>query len=295
MTEAFLRRRAVLNMNYSKQQYKGYSKKYFREGYPVEYFKYCKTVGELRVKNIARILHRFGFNVYISPVEANKCDLLMYDKDMNINGVMEITNWNSKIRMQTYRKNCIINNLSSFNCNKFLVVSFKYNVKHYLEDFESNNIHVIPIGFQTQLMEWYEYFREYGRHYDKRPLNEKTDRIVTKIFAYYICKYYYNNSGFKERGLIWGDKNVNCEKKKAKIRALWSLTSKDIEDIFKHIEQKKKLLELKKSELIHYTPMWDTNHVGDEDYALPLDEIEEDSLLDFDMYLKKLKGKWIEV
>ena len=135
--------------------------------YPAERNIYNKTIGSLRVDNIASIVQEeFGFVVKKYPVESNGIDMSFHDNNGEMLAALEVTNWRMFGFFNIDRRRRIIANLTQYPCTRLLIVSFIDNITEspstFSEDLEANHIRVIELGFQTQPKEYFEWFHRYN-------------------------------------------------------------------------------------------------------------------------------------
>lgn len=158
--------------------------------YPVEREKYSKIIGDLRVRNIAEILKNdFGFMVNINAVETNRLDLVAWFKGTTFAEkpylAAEIINWKYDYELTDInRKDSMIRNLTQYEYKRrWLITSFRRNIGSFISEFETYDIEIKEIGFQTQPthsndINFYDFFKARNEANDKRPWNEETRKIL---------------------------------------------------------------------------------------------------------------------
>lgn len=124
------------------------------EPYPTERITYNKTIGDLRVNNIALVVRQeLGFVVQTYPIESNGIDISFHYTNGEMLAALEVTNWRRTSFFDIDRRRRIINNLRQYPCTRLLVVSFIDNIqnpKDFVRELADNNIRIIDLGFQTQ-------------------------------------------------------------------------------------------------------------------------------------------------
>lgn len=155
--------------------------------YPVKRTKYCKTVGKIRVENIAEILQNLGFSVTIRNPESHGVDVWVF-KEGNLVLVIEVLNWRKNVYMDLNRAKAIRQNFSSSyynNLRKLLVFSFIENIENQMNYFEGLDIDFLELGFQTQ--PYYEFYAIQGLASGMRPNNLATRNLVKRKLVAYLA------------------------------------------------------------------------------------------------------------
>ena len=156
--------------------------------YPVKRSEYCKIVGETRVNNISKILKDLGFNVVVRKVEDDDADILVY-RNNDLILVIEVLNWRENVYMDYNRVKSIIQNFSNpeySNARKLLIFSFRKNVENQLRYFQSLNIDLLEVGFQTQPAQFYKFFKSKKHADGMRPNNSRTRELERKKLVGYL-------------------------------------------------------------------------------------------------------------
>lgn len=148
---------------------------------------YCKTVGRTRVENIASILEELGLTVTIKKPENDDVDMWVYNQEELVL-VVESLNWRRDLYLYFGRVISIRDNFSNpdyNNSRKLLVFSFKKSIKNQMRYFEDLNVDFLEIGFQTQPVFFYLFFRSQGKASGMKPYTHITREIVkSKLTAY---------------------------------------------------------------------------------------------------------------
>jgi len=159
--------------------------------YPVERTKYCKTVGQIRVDNIAEILKELGFGIKTEEPECHGPDIWGFKEHKPVLAI-EVLNWQRKVYMDAKRAESIRENLSNpyyEDSRKLLVFSFWKNIKKRMNHFEGLNIDFLEIGFQTQPIDYYVWFLNRGQADDMRYNNSETkDSVRERLVAYLTAR-----------------------------------------------------------------------------------------------------------
>lgn len=160
---------------------------YYR--YPDERTIYNKIVGDTRVDNIVDILTGFGFNVVTKESENDDVDIWVYKDGVPVL-VVEVTNWRQSSYMDFNRAESIRMNFSKYNntVRKLLVVSFANNYMHRASHFNGLDMDVLEVGFQTQPMDYYEFYKRKGMAGDMQPDNLETMEILRGKLEAYLKK-----------------------------------------------------------------------------------------------------------
>lgn len=165
--------------------------------YPAKRTKYCKTVGKTRVENVARILRNLGFVVITLEPERHDVDVWVFKRDNETCWrqesvlVIEVTNWARNIYMDFRRVKRIIENFNNpryHNSGKLLVFSFKKNIENQMNFFEGLDIDFLEMGFQTQPLRYYVFYRNQGQASGMRPNNRATKNLVKKKLEAYLTE-----------------------------------------------------------------------------------------------------------
>lgn len=124
---------------------------------------YNKRVGDLRQNNIASVLTQWGYEVRTAAIEANEADILI-GKNRRLIALLEVLNWRKSDYLITKRAQSIISNLVKGDCHKYLICSFPENIENerIRELIEKKNIQIVYLGFQTQPLDYYEFFVQKG-------------------------------------------------------------------------------------------------------------------------------------
>ena len=155
--------------------------------YPTTRREYARIVGKILVDMLARILHDLGFTVHINPLQANGVDMSIFYQGKLI-AVLEIMNWGMSNNLDIKRFNSIVNNLSAFNCPKFVVISYRICLGDFEEELEKLGIKTIEIGFHLVPLEYYSWFKARNRHYDKKPLIPSVyEEIESRLSKLCLC------------------------------------------------------------------------------------------------------------
>jgi hypothetical protein len=157
--------------------------------YPVERWEYNKIVGKTRVENIAEILRELGFAVDTYYVENDDVDIWVF-RDGTLVLVVEVLNWRKGVYMDYKRLNSILENFGNdlyCNVGKLLVFSFWNNIENQRTYLEGKGIDFLELGFQTQPVDYYTFFKEEKiLAYGMKPDCDETRGILrTKLIAYF--------------------------------------------------------------------------------------------------------------
>jgi len=105
----------------------------FEKRYPIKRTSYTQSVGKLLPHRIGQIFQEEGFTSWIAQGQENDVDLKVFDDEGNLVIVGEILNWSKVSLLSEKRKNCIIRNLTAYNCKKVLIYTIFEN-EYTLED-----------------------------------------------------------------------------------------------------------------------------------------------------------------
>lgn len=120
-----------------------------RYPYGIDRMRYNKTVGTLRVKNIAGVITDFGFHVVYAEVENKDVDIWVYNADKTLVLVSEVTNWRPSSFMGEKKGKSVQDNFLRYDCSKLFICSFR-DVTRNKEDYFDDDVDIIEFGFQTQ-------------------------------------------------------------------------------------------------------------------------------------------------
>lgn len=147
-------------------------------------------VGDILVKTLVRIFHdELGYTVLVNPLQANNTDMVVLDKG-KILYALEVINWAMPSYMSSRHYESITNNLSQFECPRFLVASYRTNLGIYEERIRKQDITIMEIGFQLVPLKYYLWFKARDLHWDKKPLTPFVYEYIKSL----VYAYVYNTS-----------------------------------------------------------------------------------------------------
>lgn len=118
---------------------------------------YLQSIGKILPRILRKIFLELGFGVWINPDQGNGVDLELYDNNGRLVVVIEVLNWSPFTILFDERKDCIVNNLTSYDCVRLLVYTAMSN-EDFLADLPDNNIYTIKIGYQVLTHMSYKFF-----------------------------------------------------------------------------------------------------------------------------------------
>ena len=193
--------------------------RYHRKRYPVEKSRYYQCVGRLLPHRIGQIIeellkemgYRKGqdFAVWINPKQGNDVDLKVWFHGQLII-VAEILNWSIKSKLSEKRKENIVNNLLSYNCEGLLICTVLENLN--FEEFEKREISVLRIGYQLLPKDFYMFFSKKSQT-ELRKIDSKETRNDIKLKIKEILKEIGIKFVNLQRIAFDGGQNSNSEKK----------------------------------------------------------------------------------
>jgi hypothetical protein len=152
--------------------------------YPIERTRYTQAVGKLLPHRIGQIFREKGFTSWIAQGQENDVDLKVFDDEGNLIIVAEILNWTKVSLLSEKRKNCIIRNLTAYNCNKVLIYTVFKN-EYTLRDLQNHGISLIKIGYQLLPKDFYNFYAKKNQTESRKIDSKETkENIKSKIIEY---------------------------------------------------------------------------------------------------------------
>lgn len=156
----------------------------FNIRYPVKRTRYTQSVGKLLPHRIGQIFQEEGFTSWIAQGQENDVDLKVFDDEGNLIIVGEILNWSKVSLLPEKRKNCIIRNLTAYNCKKVLIYT-SFENEYTLEDLQNHGIVLVRIGYQLLPKEFYKFYAKKNQTESRKIDSRETkEDIRSKITRY---------------------------------------------------------------------------------------------------------------
>lgn len=160
------------------------------ERYPTDRIEYYKTVGELRVANIAAVLKQLGLTVITREIENDDVDVWVC-KDHELVLVIEVLNWRRTGYMDLHRVKSILANFSNPQYNgsrKLVVFSFWENIRNQSRFFKREGIDLLEIGYQTLPMNYIKFYENQREKFGIMPDDEETRDLLKRKLIRYLEK-----------------------------------------------------------------------------------------------------------
>ena len=150
---------------------------------------YKKCVGRLLGGVLKIILQELGFVVKVNHQQSNGADIQVYLGE-RIVFVLEVINWNITCRLYNKRRDCIIGNLSEFDCHRLFVYTNNLSQKQ-LTKIKEENIYLLQIGYQILRQPCYDFYDEKGYTIGRTIFsNSIKAEIRSKILEFLDNEYY---------------------------------------------------------------------------------------------------------
>jgi len=153
------------------------------ERYPIDRQRYFNCVGRLLPHRLGQIFKELGYQSSIAKGQSNGVDLIVTDGNKQILAA-EIINFSVFSSLSSYRKSCIIQNLSEYSCKRLLIYSCIED-EGILKDLGVQEILTLKIGYQLQPKYFYDFFAA-KRQVVLREVDSRAtwQDITTKIVAF---------------------------------------------------------------------------------------------------------------
>ena len=152
--------------------------------FPCEQHRYLQSVGKILPRILGKIFLGIGFGVWINPGQANGVDMELFDREGSLVLVAEILNWSPYSMLSDERKQCIIHNLTSYNCARLLVYTAMRN-NALLLDLPEYGISVLRIGYQVLTKKSYDFYLARNQVVERKINGRSVKReIRSKVLQY---------------------------------------------------------------------------------------------------------------
>ena len=162
--------------------------------YPDKRLTYIKTIGNLRVRNVVRILKNLGFDPIASPyTERHGVDIWVW-KEFEVVLEIEVTNWRNSSNMSEKKLQSVLHGFDNpYSCTarNLLIYSFNSNMsREQKQILLRRNIDLMEIGFQTQPICYFIWFFHKGLTKKKgmKPISRKSKRILRRKLTKYLTE-----------------------------------------------------------------------------------------------------------
>jgi hypothetical protein len=146
--------------------------------FPVEKTSFLQKTGKLLEHRVSQIFRELGFETKINSSQENGVDVKVYYRGRLVL-VIEILNWSIGSKLSTKRINCIIKNLTQYDCPKVLIYTVLQN-KEALETISRSGIHHIEIGYQILPKYFYKFFLKKNQ-IEKRKIDSRITKEDIKL------------------------------------------------------------------------------------------------------------------
>jgi len=153
--------------------------------FPCKKEEYCKIVGDILPRLLARIFCELGFRPLLNARQTNGVDIEAY-RDDSLVLVGEILNWSISSRLSNKRKDKIVENLCMYSDSCKRVLFHSVPMSNIDDVFSENNIDLVCFGFQILPQDFFNFFLEKDQVIRRKQLNRETMNLVKNRVLNYL-------------------------------------------------------------------------------------------------------------